>query len=58
MSLSPSLPESRERLLNGVRTFRKNVYPGRRKVYEQAMQESQKPHTLLSPALIRGSIRS
>jgi carbonic anhydrase len=46
MSLNPSLEQSRERLLNGVRQFRKNVYPHRREVYEQVMQEGQKPHTL------------
>jgi carbonic anhydrase len=43
---NPSLEQSRERLLNGVRQFRKNVFPKRREVYEQVVQEGQEPHTL------------
>ena len=43
---SPALNESRERLLNGVRKFRKEVFPHRREVYEQVIEEGQEPHTL------------
>src|SRR3954470_195470 len=46
MSSNSSLQQSRERLLNGVRPFRKDVFPRRREVYEQLMQEGQKPHAL------------
>ena len=42
----PSLQQSRERLLNGVRKFRKEVFPHRREIYEQVMEEGQEPHTL------------
>jgi carbonic anhydrase len=41
-----SLEQSRERLLSGVRQFRKDVFPKRREVYEQVMEEGQEPHTL------------
>jgi carbonic anhydrase len=46
MSSNPSLQQSRERLLNGVRQFRKDVFPRRREIYEQVTQEGQEPHTL------------
>src|SRR3982750_1039584 len=46
MSSNSSLQQSRERLLNGVRQFRKDVFPRRREVYEQLMQEGQERHTL------------
>src|SRR5947209_5243064 len=41
-----SLEQSRERLLSGVRQFRQNVFPKRREVYEQLMEEGQEPHAL------------
>jgi carbonic anhydrase len=41
-----SLKQSRERLIDGVRQFRKNVFPKRREVYEQLMEGGQEPHTL------------
>ena len=41
-----SLQQSRERLLNGVRKFRQDVFPRRRELYEQVMKEGQNPHTL------------
>jgi carbonic anhydrase len=34
------------RLLEGVRRFRHEVYPGRREVYEEAARTPQQPHTL------------
>jgi carbonic anhydrase len=42
----PSLNQARERLLNGVRKFRKEVFPHRREVYEQVIEEGQEPDTL------------
>jgi carbonic anhydrase len=41
-----SLEQSRERLVDGVRQFRKNVFPKRREIYQQVIEEGQKPHTL------------
>ncbi|MBV9223577.1 MAG: carbonic anhydrase [Acidobacteriaceae bacterium] len=41
-----SLDQSRERLLDGVRKFRKEIFPRRREVYEQVIEEGQEPHTL------------
>ena len=41
-----SLEQSRERLLNGVRKFRKEIFPKRREVYEQVVEKGQEPHTL------------
>ncbi len=46
MPSNVSLEQSRERLLKGVRQFRKDVFPRRREVYEQVMEEGQEPHTL------------
>lgn len=34
------------RLLEGVRRFRHDVYPGRREVYQEAARTPQQPHTL------------
>jgi carbonic anhydrase len=41
-----SLDQSRERLLSGVRKFRKEIFPRRREIYEQVVEEGQEPHTL------------
>lgn len=42
----PSINQARERLLNGVRKFRRDVFPHRREVYEQVIEEGQEPDTL------------
>ncbi len=42
----PSLNQARERLINGVRKFRREVFPHRREVYEQVVEEGQEPDTL------------
>ena len=44
----PSTPieESRERLLEGVRRFQREVYPEREEAYRQLIREGQKPHAL------------
>jgi carbonic anhydrase len=36
-----------ERLLAGVRKFRREVYPSQKEMYEQVMREPQHPHTLI-----------
>ena len=41
-----SVNQARERLINGVRQFRREVFPHRREVYEQVIEEGQKPDTL------------
>ena len=41
-----SLAESLDRLLAGVRCFRREVYPQNRERYEQAMRQPQAPYTL------------
>lgn len=41
-----SLEQSRERLFNGVRKFRKEIFPKRREVYEQVVEKGQEPDTL------------
>jgi carbonic anhydrase len=38
--------ESSNRLLAGVRRFRREVYPGQQAVYEQAVRQAQNPDTL------------
>jgi carbonic anhydrase len=38
--------ESSNRLLAGVRKFRREIYPGQRAVYEQAVRQGQRPDTL------------
>lgn len=39
-------PNAYERLLNGLRDFQRNVYPGKRGEYERLAREGQNPHTL------------
>jgi len=36
-----------QRLLGGIRKFRREVFPGQREIYEQAVREGQRPHTLM-----------
>jgi carbonic anhydrase len=36
-----------DRLLTGVRKFRREVYPSQKEMYEQVMREPQRPHTLV-----------
>jgi len=36
-----------DRLLAGVRKFRREVYPSQKEMYEQVMREPQHPHTLI-----------
>ena len=38
--------ESSNRLLTGVRKFRREVYPGQQAIYEQAVRQGQNPDTL------------
>jgi carbonic anhydrase len=40
------LDESRQRLLNGVRRFQREVYPEREESYREVIREGQKPHAL------------
>ena len=42
-TVQPSL----QRLLEGVRKFRREVFPSQRRFYEQAAREGQRPHTLM-----------
>ena len=46
MSSADALTESRDRLLWGVRKFRREIFPHRQSVYEQVVREGQQPHTL------------
>lgn len=42
----PAINQARERLINGARKFRQEVFPQRREVYEQVIEEGQEPDTL------------
>ena len=44
--LANKIDESRERLLEGVRKFQREIYPQRRAAYRQLVREGQKPHAL------------
>src|SRR5215467_4085064 len=44
--LASKVDESRERLLEGVRWFRRTIYPQREAAYRQLVQSGQKPHAL------------
>jgi carbonic anhydrase len=43
---SIEIEQSRQRLVEGVRRFQREIYPQRKADYEQVMREGQKPHTL------------
>src|SRR5690242_20717010 len=43
----PAMAESWNRLVNGVRTFRREIFPSQRALYESVASHGQKPHTLL-----------
>jgi len=43
---SKEIDESRNRLLDGLQRFHREVYPSRQAAYQQVMKEGQKPHTL------------
>jgi len=47
MTPDPLLEQSWQRLLAGVRAFRRDVYPAQRALYESIASQGQKPHTLL-----------
>jgi carbonic anhydrase len=47
MTPNPKLEESWQRLLEGVRTFRRDIFPAQRDVYESIASQGQHPHTLL-----------
>jgi carbonic anhydrase len=46
MPSDDALAQSRDRLLWGVRKFRREIFPGKQSVYEQSVREGQQPHTL------------
>ena len=46
MTHDPALEESWQRLLSGVRAFRRDVFPAQRAVYESVASQGQNPHTL------------
>jgi carbonic anhydrase len=46
MTPEPVMEQSWQRLLSGVRTFRRDVFPAQRVVYESVASEGQRPHTL------------
>ena len=46
MSTEKRVEESRERLLSGVKKFRREVYPAQRAIYEDAVRQGQQPHAL------------
>ena len=41
------MAQSWKRLLNGVRTFRRDIFPAQRALYESVASQGQQPHTLL-----------
>jgi carbonic anhydrase len=47
MSTTEQGQESLNRLIEGVRRFRREVYPQRKEIYQQAVREPQRPHTLI-----------
>ena len=63
MTTNPDPQQALERLLTGVRRFRKEEFPSRRDLYAQITRDGQRPHTLfitcadsrLDPELLTGS---
>src|SRR4051794_5578282 len=63
MATNPDPQQALERLLTGVRRFRKEEFPSRRDLYAQITRDGQRPHTLfitcadsrLDPELLTGS---
>jgi len=45
--MTEEMAQSWERLLQGVRSFRRDIYPANRHLYESVATEGQRPHTLL-----------
>jgi len=47
MTRDPMMDQSWQRLLRGVRAFRRDVFPAQRAIYESVASQGQHPHTLL-----------
>lgn len=46
MTPEPVMEQSWQRLLSGVRAFRRDVFPAQRAIYESIASQGQRPHTL------------
>jgi carbonic anhydrase len=47
MMSDPAIEQSWKRLVNGVRTFHRDIFPAQRALYETVASQGQHPHTLL-----------